>query len=141
MTSLKVSLYAGFAIALPVILWQIWSFLAPAVRKGVEKSVFGFVAFATALFAAGITFGHQVALPAAVHFLTNYDSGIYDIQIRASSYSPRSRRRRRDAQDEARPAVPRMSERGASFEPCGRLTYVGPSSFPHLERDSTCAND
>ncbi|MDX6435884.1 MAG: sec-independent protein translocase protein TatC [Gaiellaceae bacterium] len=86
MTSLKVSLYAGFAIALPVILWQIWSFLAPAVRKGVEKSVFGFVAFATLLFGAGIAFGHQVALPAAVHFLTNYDSGIYDIQIRASSY-------------------------------------------------------
>ena len=86
MTSLKVSLYAGFAIALPVILWQIWSFLAPAVRKGVETSVFGFVAFATVLFAAGIAFGHQVALPAAVHFLTNYDSGIYDIQIRASSY-------------------------------------------------------
>jgi sec-independent protein translocase protein TatC len=86
MTSLKVSLYAGFAIALPVILWQIWSFLAPAVRKGVEKSVFGFVAFATVLFAAGIAFGHQVALPAAVHFLTSYDSGIYDIQIRASSY-------------------------------------------------------
>ena len=86
MTSLKVSLYAGFAIALPVILWQIWSFLAPAVRKGVEKSVFGFVAFATVLFAAGIAFGYQVALPAAVHFLTNYDAGIYDIQIRASSY-------------------------------------------------------
>ena len=86
MTSLKVSLYAGFAIALPVILWQIWSFLAPAVRKGAEKSIFGFVAFASLLFAAGIAFGHKVALPAAVHFLTNYDSGIYDIQIRASSY-------------------------------------------------------
>jgi len=86
MTSLKVSLYAGFAIALPVILWQVWSFLAPAVRKGAEKSIFGFVAFASVLFAAGIAFGHKVALPAAVHFLTNYDSGIYDIQIRASSY-------------------------------------------------------
>jgi sec-independent protein translocase protein TatC len=86
MTSLKISLYAGFAIALPVILWQVWSFLAPAVRKGVEKSIFGFVAFATLLFAAGVVFGHQIALPAAVHFLTNYDSGVYDIQIRASSY-------------------------------------------------------
>jgi len=86
MTSLKISLYAGFAIALPVILWQVWSFLAPAVRKGVERSIFGFVAFATLLFAAGVAFGHEIALPAAVHFLTNYDSGVYDIQIRASSY-------------------------------------------------------
>ena len=36
--------------------------------------------------AAGVGFGHEVALPAAVHFLTNYDSGVYDTQIRASSY-------------------------------------------------------
>ncbi len=86
MTSLKISLYAGFALALPVILWQIWSFLAPAVRKGTGKSIFGFVAFATLLFAAGVAFGHQIALPAAVHFLTSYDSNVYDIQIRASSY-------------------------------------------------------
>jgi sec-independent protein translocase protein TatC len=86
MTSLKVSLYAGFALALPVILWQVWSFLAPAVRKGVERSIFGFAAFASLLFAVGVGFGHQVALPAAVHFLTNYDSNVYDIQIRASSY-------------------------------------------------------
>jgi sec-independent protein translocase protein TatC len=86
MTSLKISLYAGFAIALPVILWQVWSFLAPAVRKSVERSIFGFVAFATLLFAGGIGFGHEIALPAAVHFLTNYDSGVYNIQIRASSY-------------------------------------------------------
>lgn len=86
MTSLKISFYAGFAIALPVILWQVWSFLAPTVRKSAERSIFGFVAFATLLFAAGVGFGHEIALPAAVHFLTSYDSGVYDIQIRASSY-------------------------------------------------------
>ncbi len=86
MTSLKISLYAGFALALPVILWQVWSFLAPAVPKGVERSILGFVAFASVLFAVGVGFGHEVALPAAVHFLTSYDSGVYDIQIRASSY-------------------------------------------------------
>lgn len=86
MISIKVSLYAGFAIALPVILWQVWSFLAPAVRQGMGRSILAFVAFATVLFAIGIGFGHEVALPAAIHFLTNYDSGIYDIQLRASSY-------------------------------------------------------
>jgi sec-independent protein translocase protein TatC len=86
MTSLKVSLYAGFALALPIILWQFWSFLAPAFAPRIERTVLGFVAFATALFAVGVAFGYEVALPAAVHFLTNYDSNIYDIQIRASSY-------------------------------------------------------
>jgi sec-independent protein translocase protein TatC len=86
MTSVKVSLYAGFALALPVILWQLWSFLAPALDKRVGRSIVGFVTFATGLFAIGIAFAYKIALPAAVHFLTNYDKGIYDIQIRAGSY-------------------------------------------------------
>ena len=86
MTSLKVSLYAGFALALPVILWQVWSFLAPAFAPRIERTLLGFVAFATGLFTLGVAFSYTVALPAAVHFLTNYDSEIYDIQIRASSY-------------------------------------------------------
>jgi sec-independent protein translocase protein TatC len=85
-TSLKVSVYAGFALALPVILWQVWSFLAPAVDRKTERALGGFVVFATVLFAAGATFGYVLALPAAVHFLTNFDSSIYDIQVRASSY-------------------------------------------------------
>lgn len=86
MTSLKVSLYAGFALALPVILWQLWSFLAPAFAPRIERTLLGFVAFATGLFALGVAFSYKVALPAAVHFLTSYDSNLYDIQIRASSY-------------------------------------------------------
>jgi sec-independent protein translocase protein TatC len=85
-TSLKVSLYAGFALALPVILWQLWGFLAPAVDKNTQRTILGFVIFATGLFAVGVAFAYRIALPAAVHFLTNYDKGIYDIQIRASSY-------------------------------------------------------
>lgn len=85
-TSLKVSVYAGLALALPVILWQLWSFLAPAVAKAVQRTIAGFVTFATMLFAVGVAFGYGVALPAALKFLTNYDSSVYDIQIRASEY-------------------------------------------------------
>jgi sec-independent protein translocase protein TatC len=86
MTSIKVSLYAGFALSFPIGLWQTWAYLAPAFRKGTERALLGFVAFASILFAVGVGFGYTVALPAAVHFLTNYDSGVYNIQIRASSY-------------------------------------------------------
>ncbi|MDQ2982381.1 MAG: twin-arginine translocase subunit TatC [Actinomycetota bacterium] len=86
MISLKVSLYAGFALALPVILWQVWSFLAPALERGIERTIGVFVAFGSALFVAGIAFSYKIALPAAIRFLTNYDSHVYDIQVRASSY-------------------------------------------------------
>ncbi len=86
MTSIKVSLYAGFALALPVLLWQAWSFFAPALAEGTQLALGWFVVVATLLFAGGVVFAYRLALPAAVHFLTNYDSGLYDIQVRASSY-------------------------------------------------------
>ena len=44
------------------------------------------VAFATLLGAGGIAFGYFVVLPAAIHFLTNYDSSYYTIQLRAKDY-------------------------------------------------------
>jgi sec-independent protein translocase protein TatC len=35
---------------------------------------------------SGVAFAYKLVLPAAVHYLTTYDSGLYNIQIRASSY-------------------------------------------------------
>jgi sec-independent protein translocase protein TatC len=86
MTSMWVSLYAGFVVALPVVLWQVWAFLAPAFDLRTQRIVAGLVAFATALAALGLVFGRYVALPAAVHFLTSYDDELYNIQIRARDF-------------------------------------------------------
>jgi sec-independent protein translocase protein TatC len=85
-TSLKVSIVAGLALSFPIILWQVWSFLAPAAAEHTQRIVIGFVLFASALLVCGVLFGYFLALPAAVHFLTNYDSGLYNVQIRASNY-------------------------------------------------------
>jgi sec-independent protein translocase protein TatC len=85
-TSVMVSLYAGFLIALPIIIWQVWSFFAPAMAEHTQRVVSGFALFAAALLAGGIAFGYWIALPAAVHFLTNYDKNLYNIQIRARDY-------------------------------------------------------
>jgi sec-independent protein translocase protein TatC len=85
-TSFMVSFYAALLIALPVIFWQLWSFLAPAFDERIQRSIAVLVGFATALAVAGIAFGYFVAMPAAVHFLTNYDSSLYNIQIRARDY-------------------------------------------------------
>jgi sec-independent protein translocase protein TatC len=85
-TSLKVSIVAGLALSFPIILWQVWSFLAPAAGEHTQRIVIGFVLFASVLLVAGVLFGYFLALPAAVHFLTNYDSGLYNVQVRASSY-------------------------------------------------------
>lgn len=84
--SLTVSLYAGFLLALPVILWQLWAFLAPAVDPHVERRVLGLAVFAIALGTAGLAFGYLVLLPRAMHWLTNYDDVHFRVLIRASSY-------------------------------------------------------
>ncbi len=44
--TITVSLYAGFLLALPVFLWQVWSFFAPAFDPSVERKMLGLVAFA-----------------------------------------------------------------------------------------------
>ena len=85
-TSVKVSVIAAIALVLPVILWQIWAFFAPAVAPNFERVALFFVVVATALFAAGVVFMYYVVLPRALDFLTNFDDEFYDNQIRASYY-------------------------------------------------------
>jgi sec-independent protein translocase protein TatC len=85
-TSVKVAIFAALALALPVILYQLWSFLAPAFEEHTQRVVSTFVLFATGLFAAGVAFGYFIVLPRALGFLTSYDTELYDIQIRASYY-------------------------------------------------------
>lgn len=85
-TSVKVSIIAAIGLVLPVLLWQVWSFLAPAVAPNFERVALAFVVFATALFASGVVFMYYVVLPRALAFLTNYDDELYEIQIRASYY-------------------------------------------------------
>src|SRR5918912_1882207 len=49
LTSFKISLIVGIGLALPVLLWQLWSFLAPAFEEGSQRVVAVFVLFATPL--------------------------------------------------------------------------------------------
>jgi sec-independent protein translocase protein TatC len=84
--SLTVSVYAGFLLALPVTLWQLWAFFAPAFDRSVARSVRGLVAFATVLGAGGLAFGYFILLPRAIHWLTNYDNHQFHTLIQAKPY-------------------------------------------------------
>jgi sec-independent protein translocase protein TatC len=82
----KISMWVGFGAAFPFVLWQIWSFFAPAVAEHTQRVLIGFVAFASALLVAGVVFGYYIVLPKALSFLTNYNDQTFNIQIQASSY-------------------------------------------------------
>ena len=84
--TIMVSVYAGFVLALPIVLWQLWLFFAPAVDPAAERKVLGLALSALALAVAGVAFGYWVLLPRAVHFLVHYDHAHFLILPRASSY-------------------------------------------------------
>jgi sec-independent protein translocase protein TatC len=86
LTVMKISLFGAVLLAAPVLLWQLWSFLAPAVEEGQERRIRIFVVVAAGLLAGGVVFGYFVTLPAAVHYLTNFDKQQFNIQIRAKDY-------------------------------------------------------
>jgi sec-independent protein translocase protein TatC len=85
-TSVWVSLWVGFLLALPIIVWQIWAFFAPAFEEHHQRAMTILVGFSALLAAGGVVFGYFVALPAAVHYLTNFDKSHYTILIQARQY-------------------------------------------------------
>ena len=85
-TSLKVSFFAALALSLPVLLYQLWAFLAPAFKEQSQRVVALASALGGLLFAAGVAFGYFVVLPKALDFLTTFNEDLFDVQIRASYY-------------------------------------------------------
>lgn len=86
LTAFWVSLWAGLLLALPIVLWQLWGFFAPAFEERTQRKVAIFSACSAVLLVAGVAFGYFVVLKPAVHFLTGYDSHQFHYLARAKSY-------------------------------------------------------
>jgi sec-independent protein translocase protein TatC len=86
MTTLKISIYAGILIALPVLLYQAYAFLLPALKPTEKRVVLPFLLLVPVLFIAGVVFSYFVVLPAATQFLLNFNDDQFNIQVRASEY-------------------------------------------------------
>jgi sec-independent protein translocase protein TatC len=55
LTRLKVSAYGGFALATPVLFWELWRFITPGLKKNEKRYAIPFVSAAVVLFAMGVT--------------------------------------------------------------------------------------
>ncbi len=69
---MKIAFFFGFLCAFPVILYEIWLFIAPGLLKNERGAIFPLFSFGVLLFYGGLTFCHLVALPFALDFLINY---------------------------------------------------------------------
>lgn len=73
-TYIKGALLGGFVIALPVILWQVWSFIAPGLYPSEKRLAVPFVVVSTLLFVSGAFFGHTFVFPIMFAFLSDFES-------------------------------------------------------------------
>jgi sec-independent protein translocase protein TatC len=85
-TTIGITLLFALILALPLILYQLYSFLIPALTPHQQRSVRPLLRAVPALFAAGIVFGYFVVLPAALRFFENFNSGEFNVLVQASQY-------------------------------------------------------
>ncbi|KAB2873166.1 MAG: twin-arginine translocase subunit TatC [Burkholderiaceae bacterium] len=66
---LKITLMAAFLLALPVVLYQVWAFVAPGLYSHEKKFVLPLVVSSTTLFFVGVAFCYLVVIPALTRFI------------------------------------------------------------------------
>jgi sec-independent protein translocase protein TatC len=85
-TTITVSLYFALVISLPVILFELYGFILPALGPGERRVVMPLLIAIPFLFATGVAFGYFVVLPAAIRFFVNFNSGEFNVLVQASQF-------------------------------------------------------
>ena len=83
-TYLKIGALAGFLVSLPVIFWQIWSFVAPGLYNHEKKYIFPFVIASSICFGIGTYFGFFFVFPTIFTFLIKFGTGTGEINAMLS---------------------------------------------------------
>jgi sec-independent protein translocase protein TatC len=83
---MQVSFGLGFALAAPVLLYQLWSFLSPALYKHEKKVVIPLLVAATCLFMMGAALAYFFVLPFALKFLMEFQTAALEPMITARDY-------------------------------------------------------
>ena len=85
-THILVSAIGGFIIAFPLVFWQGWLFIRPALKSAEVKAASGIGLSSSVLFFTGVAFGYWVIAPLSLQFLGNYELGDVEARISVMSY-------------------------------------------------------
>lgn len=86
LNDLKLALYTAFLLTIPVLLYQGWAFVAPAVGEMGRVTTYIIIGMASSLFLAGVAFGYFVVLPISMDLLLNWGGGRYEPIITSANY-------------------------------------------------------
>jgi sec-independent protein translocase protein TatC len=82
-----ISIFAGVIVAIPYIIWEIWSFIKPALYEKEQRYTGGAVVWSSLLFITGVLFSYYLIVPLAILFLGSYNvSDSVENQIALTSY-------------------------------------------------------
>jgi len=85
-TDVKLVLYAAVVFTIPVLIYQAWAFVAPAVGDMGRVFTYILIALSSTLFLAGMVFAYYVVLPFALNFMIGFGGERYEAFIRGQSY-------------------------------------------------------
>ncbi|MCX6006081.1 MAG: twin-arginine translocase subunit TatC [Chloroflexi bacterium] len=85
-TYMQVCLIAGIIVAMPVLVYQLIAFVAPALTPREKKYVWIVLPFIFLMFIAGVAFSYFILLPPAMQFLMSFGADIATPQIRIGNY-------------------------------------------------------
>ncbi|HTR81687.1 MAG TPA: twin-arginine translocase subunit TatC [Bacteroidota bacterium] len=83
---MEVILFAGLILSMPVILFQLWRFIAPGLMPNERQYVWQIVFFTSFCFLAGVVFGYFVLVPTALAFFAGFGTQNIDLNIAADRY-------------------------------------------------------
>jgi len=86
LTTVTVAAYGAIVIALPVILYQLYAYILPALTPRERQVTLPLLLMIPFLFVTGVVFAYFVVMPAAVNFLLNFNADNFNIQVRARDY-------------------------------------------------------
>jgi len=81
-----VSLYSAIALSIPLLLWQIWMFISPALYKHERSYVTPFIGLSSISFVVGAAFAYYIIFPPAARYLLGLGNGEFQLLLRASDY-------------------------------------------------------
>ncbi len=84
--ALKVSFFAAIVASLPIILWQIWLFIAPGLYAHEKKMILPFIIGGTTMFIVGVLFAYYVVTPFGFDFLITFGSFKFTPLINIEDY-------------------------------------------------------
>jgi sec-independent protein translocase protein TatC len=85
-TTITVTLYFALIVSLPVILFELYGFILPALSPHERRVAMPLLIAVPFLFAAGVAFGYFVVLPAAIRFFVNFNASEFNTLVQANPY-------------------------------------------------------